>query len=79
MTAEDVMVSEGAVDEEKRLLQASSAELLSDGRRGLRIKGWIIESINAPILRSLDRDECVFPSFSLYSCYFSSSNMIVYS
>ncbi|XP_057493411.1 TIP41-like protein isoform X1 [Actinidia eriantha] len=39
------------VDENE--LKASGAELLSDGRRGLRIHGWEIESRNRPILNSL--------------------------
>lgn len=34
-------------------LKAAGAEPLSDGRRGLRLKGWQIESRNCPILTSL--------------------------
>nr|QPZ44572.1 Tip41-like protein [Hemerocallis fulva] len=34
-------------------LAAAGAELLPDGRRGLRLKGWEIESSNRPILTSL--------------------------
>ncbi|KAA8545806.1 hypothetical protein F0562_020743 [Nyssa sinensis] len=43
---------EGEVDE--RDLKAAGAELLPDGRHGLRIHGWEIESRKRPILNSLD-------------------------
>lgn len=39
-----------AVD--KAVLKAAGAELLPEGRRGLRIDGWEIESSNRPILSS---------------------------
>ncbi|CAL9188019.1 unnamed protein product [Musa hybrid cultivar] len=38
-------------------LKTAGAEPLSDGRRGLRLKGWHIESIKRPILGSLARQE----------------------
>uniref|UniRef100_A0A804JPI2 TIP41-like protein n=1 Tax=Musa acuminata subsp. malaccensis TaxID=214687 RepID=A0A804JPI2_MUSAM len=45
---------DGASDSD---LKAAGAEPLSDGRRGLRLKGWHIESIKRPILGSLARQE----------------------
>lgn len=47
---------DGASDSD---LKAAGAEPLSDGRRGLRLKGWHIESIKRPILGSLARQEYV--------------------
>ncbi|XP_074585749.1 TIP41-like protein [Curcuma longa] len=38
-------------------LKAAEAELLPEGRSGLRIKGWLVESIKRPILSSLSREE----------------------
>ncbi|KAJ8484853.1 hypothetical protein OPV22_017338 [Ensete ventricosum] len=38
-------------------LKAAGVEPLPDGRRGLRLKGWHIESIKRPILGSLARQE----------------------
>ncbi|RWV87404.1 hypothetical protein GW17_00050597, partial [Ensete ventricosum] len=43
-------------------LKAAGVEPLPDGRRGLRLKGWHIESIKRPILGSLARQEYVDPS-----------------
>ncbi|PIA56675.1 hypothetical protein AQUCO_00700793v1 [Aquilegia coerulea] len=40
--------------EEKEALKASGAELLGDGRHGLRINDWEIESNNRSILNSLE-------------------------
>jgi len=41
-------------------LKAAGAELLPDGRRGLRLKGWQIESFSRPILTSLAIQEYAF-------------------
>lgn len=38
-------------------LKAAGAESLADGRSGLRIHGWEIESCKLPILNSLDREQ----------------------
>lgn len=41
-----------AVEVDEKELKAAGAEVLSDGRRGLRIRGWEIESSNRSILNS---------------------------
>lgn len=43
------------VDEKE--LKAAGAELLPDGRRGLRLHGWEIESIKRPILNTRQLQE----------------------
>ncbi|KAK1322718.1 hypothetical protein QJS10_CPA02g00355 [Acorus calamus] len=43
----------GGGDEQGLDLRASGAEVLPDGRSGLRLKGWHIEARNRPILSSL--------------------------
>lgn len=48
-------------------LKAAGAEPLGDGRHGLRIRGWEIESYKGSILKSLHREEYV-PAFAL--CFF---------
>ncbi|PSS19242.1 TIP41-like protein [Actinidia chinensis var. chinensis] len=45
------------VEVDKRKLKAAGARRLTDGRRGLRIHGWEIESRNRPILNSLHLQE----------------------
>ncbi|XP_058070033.1 TIP41-like protein isoform X6 [Magnolia sinica] len=39
-------------EKEEDELKATGAEALTDGRSGLRIRGWVIESFNRPILSS---------------------------
>lgn len=48
--------------EEMKLLKSAGAELLPEGRNGLRIHGWEIESRNRSILKSIDVQELVFTS-----------------
>lgn len=54
---------EGEVYEKE--LKAAGAEPLSDGRNGLRIHDWEIESSNRSILNSLQLQQYIY---SLYLC-----------
>lgn len=47
-----------AADEKE--LKEAGAEVLGDGRYGLRLRGWEIESCKGSILKSLHREEYVF-------------------
>lgn len=56
------------VEVDEKELKAAGAEMLPDGRRGLCIHGWEIESHKRSILSSLNLQQFDFSlSFSLYS------------
>jgi len=56
-----------AVEVDEKELKAAGAEVLSDGRRGLRIRGWEIESSNRSILNS--RELQLYPPFLSFLLY----------
>lgn len=50
---------------DKEILKSAEAELLPEGRRGLRIHGWEIETLRGTILTSLAVQEYSYLSLSL--------------
>ncbi|KAF2586909.1 hypothetical protein F2Q70_00033975 [Brassica cretica] len=52
---------------DKEILKSAGAELLPDGRKGLRIHGWEIETIRGTILTSLAHEQYSNPYLSHYS------------
>ncbi|GFY95006.1 TIP41-like family protein [Actinidia rufa] len=65
------------VEVDKRKLKAAGARRLTDGRRGLRIHGWEIESRNRPILNSLHLQEweCKLQTSHLPEMVFGDSSL----
>lgn len=49
---------------DKEILKSAGAELLPEGRRGLRIHGWEIETLRGTILTSLAVQEYSYLSLS---------------
>lgn len=56
------------IDEEE--LKIAGGEILSDGRRGLRIHGWEIESFKRSILTSLEHRVYCFLTFLFFQSSF---------
>ncbi|RVW49675.1 TIP41-like protein [Vitis vinifera] len=66
------------VEVDEKDLKAAGAEMLTDGRHGLRIHGWEIESRKRSILNSPNLQQFDFSiSFSLY-CLVSSTSTNIY-
>lgn len=53
---------DGGADAEERDLKAAGGERLPEGRSGVRLKGWLIESCKRFILNSAERDEYAMPN-----------------
>lgn len=63
-------------ESDERELKAAGAELLPEGRRGLRIHGWEIESRRRSILTSLQLQQYSF--FPFYMCKIQLSTDFVF-
>lgn len=59
------------VEVDEKELKAAGAELLSDGRHGLHIHGWEIETRKRSILNSSTHELYAIISFLIFQCWFS--------